>query len=106
MEGGAGVGGRGTWRIKEGKRQRVQGRGMLENLFRVLRVAPEHGFLCVYGVLVDEGQRYIPIGVAALKLLFICLFKVKNVSFVFLGVSRRAFSQERFVCQSALISAI
>ena len=56
MGGGVRVGGKGTWGRKQGERERVQGRCLLENVFSCFTCCSRRGFLCVEGKLDNEGH--------------------------------------------------
>ena len=73
VEGGAQAGGEGTWRIRQGVKERGQGHGVLRKHFSSFTRRSRHGFLCAYSELDDgrDGARVLRALQCLLRELFI-----------------------------------
>ena len=72
----------------------MQGRGVLEKLFFSCFTCLSRGsfFLCIRRATGKGARDYVPIKVAALTALFVCLFRFEKFDLVIYRVSRALFA--------------
>ena len=85
---------------------RAKGRGGLENVFEFYALRATVSSLRVWRVRRCGGRRYAPTSITVLTALTIHLFKVENISIVFLRISHHISCPKRPLCQLAFFSAI